>query len=131
MVFLFDALEDDKERGNLVLKIHPKLAPIKVAVFPLVNKLNDQARKVFKDLKDWFICKYDKGGSVGRRYARADEQGIPYCITVDFESLETETVTIRDRDTTKQIRVNVNDLQNILFQLLGGLIEFEKAGAPK
>jgi len=130
LVFLFDALEEDKERGNVVLKIHPKLAPIKVAVFPLVNKLQEQARKVFTDIKEWFICKYDKSGSIGRRYARADEQGIPYCITVDFDSLKEESVTIRDRDSTKQIRVNVNDLQNTLFQLLGGMVEFDKAGTP-
>lgn len=128
LVFLFDALQDDKERGNLVLKINHNLAPIKVAVFPLVNKLHDHARKVFTDLKDWFICKYDKSGSVGRRYARADEQGIPYCVTVDFESLENDSVTIRDRDSTKQIRVSVTDLQNVIFQLLTGITEFEKAG---
>jgi len=81
LVFMFDAYNDDKKRGNVVLKLHPSLAPVKVGIFPLVNKLNDEARKVYELLRKEFACQFDTSGSVGRRYARADEIGIPYCIT--------------------------------------------------
>ena len=118
MAFLFDAYHDDKKRGNIVLKINPKLAPIKVGVFPLVNKLEDESRKVFEFLKKDFTCMYDRSGSIGRRYARADEIGIPCCITVDFDTLKDKSVTIRDRDTTKQERVKISELKNKLAEML-------------
>ena len=114
LAFLFDAYDDDKERGNIVLKLHPKIAPIKAAVFPLVNKLDEEARKIYDKLKTEFPCQYDRSGSVGRRYARADEIGIPYCITVDFDTLKDKTVTIRDRNTTKQTRVKIDDLKKTI-----------------
>lgn len=114
LAFLYDAYNDDKERGNVVLKFHPKLAPIKVGVFPLVNKLDDKATEIFNSLKDEFVCIYDRSGSVGRRYARADELGIPYCVTIDFDGLEDETCTIRDRDSTKQERVKFSELISYL-----------------
>ena len=115
LVFMFDAYNDDKERGNVVLKLHPKLVPIQVGVFPLVNKLNDKAMEVYNMLKDEFVCFYDRSGSVGRRYARADESGIPYCLTIDFETVEKDnSVTIRNRDTTKQERVKIDDLKEKL-----------------
>ena len=128
LVLMFDAYEDDKERGNIVLKLDSKLAPVKVGVFPLVNKLNDDARKIYLMLKDNLVVQYDKSGSVGKRYARSDEIGIPYCITVDFESREDNCVTVRDRDTTKQIRVNIEELKDVINKLLNKEIEFEKAG---
>lgn len=128
LVFLFDAYNDDKERGNIVLKLHPKLSPVKVGVFPLVNKLEKEAKKVYDDLRKVFVCQFDKSGSVGRRYARADEIGIPYCITFDFDSIDGKSVTIRDRDTTKQIRVMINDLKDVLYKLIAGLVDFDKAG---
>lgn len=124
LALLYEAYEDDKKRGNIVLKLQPKLAPIKVAVFPLVNKNHEKARKIFDSLKSEFVSTYDKGGSVGRRYARADEQGVPYSVTVDFE----EGVTIRNRDSTKQVRVDEKDLVPVLRQLLHSEITFEKAG---
>tara|TARA_Y100000310_G_scaffold345831_1_gene470788 strand:- start:10707 stop:12239 length:1533 start_codon:yes stop_codon:yes gene_type:complete len=130
LVFMFDAYTDDKKRGNIVLKLHPKLAPVKAAVLPLVNKLDKDARKVFDDLIKSFPCTYDKPGSVGRRYARADELGIPYCITFDFDSKTDKAVTIRDRDSTKQVRVKIIDLPDTLFSLLYNDIKFEKAGKP-
>jgi len=114
LAFLYDAYYDDKERGNVVLGLSSKLAPIQVGVFPLVNKLNDKTREVFNLLKDSFVCFFDKSGSIGRRYARADEQGIPYCITFDFDSLEDESVTIRGRDDTKQERVKIDKLKDWL-----------------
>lgn len=118
LAFLYDAYNDDKERGNIVLGLHPKLAPIKVGVFPLVNKLNDKAREVFEGLRKEFNCFYDKSGSVGRRYARADEIGIPFCVTVDFDTLNDESVTIRNRDDTKQVRVKINKLVETLQGLI-------------
>ena len=128
LVFLFDAYNDDKERGNIILKLHPKLAPIKVGVFSLVNKLDNEARVVYNLLKKNITCQYDRSGSIGRRYARADEIGIPYCVTVDFDYLKDGSVTIRDRNDTKQIRINQNDLKEILNKLINREIEFEKAG---
>ena len=128
LALIIDAYNYDKKRGNVVLKLHPKLAPIKVAVFPLVNKLDKKAEKVYELLKKDFNCFYDKAGSVGRRYARQDEVGTPYCVTVDFDSLKKEDVTIRNRDDTKQIRVKIKDLKEIIKKLINKEIKFEKAG---
>jgi len=126
LAFLIDAYNDDKKRGNIVLKLDPRLAPIKAGVFPLVNKLNDKAKEVFDKLKLEFNCVFDKNGSIGRRYARADEIGIPYCVTVDFDTLNDHAITIRDRDTTKQIRVKISDLVNVLNGLLNRKASFEE-----
>ena len=120
LVFLFDAYQDDKERGNIVLKLHPNLAPIKVGVFPLVNKVHDEARSVFTLIRKQFYCQFDKSGSIGRRYARADEIGIPFCVTIDFQTQQDHTVTIRDRDSTKQIRVKISELSQKLEGLING-----------
>jgi len=125
---LVNAYNDDKKRGNIVLKIPPSLAPIKVGVFPLVNKIKKEAKEVFDTLKKYCNCQFDTSGSVGRRYARADEVGIPYCITFDFDSLKDKSVTIRDRDTTKQVRVKIKDLPQTLSALINGTIAFDKAG---
>ena len=126
LIFIFEAYTFDKKRDNIVLKLHPKLAPVKVGIFPLTNKLNSEAKKIFNELKDEFTCIYDKSGTVGKRYARADESGTPYCVTIDFESKK--EVTIRDRNSTKQIRVKVKDLKEILKKLINEEIKFEKAG---
>jgi len=127
LTFLYDAYESDKKGGNVVLKLNSQIAPIKIAVFPLVNKLDEHALKVYLMLKKDFVCKWDRSGSIGRRYARADEIGIPYTITYDFDSLDDKSVTIRDRDTTKQIRVKIEDLKKVLCKLLKGE-KFEKQG---
>ncbi len=124
LVFLFDAYNYDSERGNVVLKLHPKLAPVHVSVLPLVNKLHDNARELFAKLKDYFVCTYDKSGSIGRRYARNDEIGTPYCVTVDFETLQDHAVTIRDRDTTSQKRIPVTDLIRVIDDLISGRTRF-------
>jgi glycyl-tRNA synthetase len=128
LVFLFDSYNDDKKRGNIVLKLHPMLAPVKVGVFPLVNKIEKDARAVYDKLKTAFVCQFDRSGSVGRRYARADEIGIPYCVTVDFDSKKDKSATIRERDTTKQVRVKISELRETLQKLIAGEIKFEKAG---
>ncbi|HII68837.1 TPA: glycine--tRNA ligase, partial [Candidatus Woesearchaeota archaeon] len=113
---------------NVVLRLHPALAPIKVGVFPLVNKLREKSREIFDPLKEEFECFFDASGSIGRRYARADEQGIAYCVTVDFETLDDASVTVRDRDTTAQVRVKIGDIADTLSKLLSGKVAFSDAG---
>ncbi len=120
----------DKERGNVVLKFPSKLAPYKAAVFPIINKPKflKLARKIFDNLRLDFHCAYDTGGSIGRRYARNDEIGTPYCITIDEDSAKNNNITIRNRDTTKQIKVKISELGDVLKKLIDKEIEFEKAG---
>jgi glycyl-tRNA synthetase len=132
LVFLLDSYFYDEGRGNIVLKLNPKLAPIKAAIFPIVKKpvYEKLSDTVFKDLsKEWNVV-YDKSGSIGRRYARNDEIGTPFCITIDEDSLKNKDVTIRERDTTQQIRVKVSELREILRCLIEGKIRFERAGKP-
>ncbi|MFC1755420.1 glycine--tRNA ligase [Thermoproteota archaeon] len=128
LVFLFDAYNDDKERGNILLKLDPALAPVKVAVFPLVNKENipEKAREIYEELRKHFPAVYDKSGSIGRRYARNDEMGTPYCLTVDFDSMKNKDVTIRDRDSTEQKRVKISELNTLLWKLLHKELEFKE-----
>jgi len=120
----------DEQRKNIILKLPAKLAPIKAAIFPIIKKpeFEKLARNVFEDLSQNYNVIYDKSGSIGRRYARNDEIGTPYCITIDGDSVKNKDVTIRDRDTTKQIRVKVVDVKNVLMNLVDGKINFEKAG---
>jgi len=129
LVFLFDAYNINKD-GNIVLKLNPKLSPIKAAVFPIVKKPEFEkfARKIFDDLKEEWNVIYDGSGSIGRRYARNDEIGTPFCITIDDESLKRKDVTIRYRDTTKQIRIKISNLKNILRDLIEGKIKFNNVG---
>ena len=128
LAFVTDAYNYDKQRDYVVLKLNPKLAPVKAAIFPLVNKLEKEAKKLYDELRKEFNCAYDRAGSIGRRYARQDENGTPYCITVDFDSLKDKSITIRDRDSTKQIRVKISGLKEILGKLINSEILFEKAG---
>ena len=117
LAVLFAAYDDDKERGNIVLHLSPRIAPYFCAVFPLVKnnpQLLAKAEEVFESLRKFFPAYFDVSGSVGRRYARADEIGVPYCLTVDFESLEDNCVTIRERDDTKQKRIKISELKNNL-----------------
>ncbi len=132
LAILFDAYDDDKARENIVLHLHPSLTPVQVGVFPLVNKLKDKAQELFVQLQKQSVCQYDKSGSIGRRYARGDEMGIPLCITVDFESLEDNAVTVRDRETTKQIRVAMDALPSVIAQFFAGtpLLSLGKEVAP-
>ena len=101
-----------------VLRLHPALAPYKVAVLPLSKKLSEKATEVFERLSKKYVCEYDEAGSIGKRYRREDEIGTPYCITVDFETENDNSVTIRDRDTMEQIRVNIDELENWLDKKL-------------
>jgi glycyl-tRNA synthetase len=103
-----------------VLHLAPRIAPVKVAVFPLVKKepLFGKAKEIFDELQMMTDCEFDISGAIGKRYRRQDELGTPFCITVDFETLEDDTVTLRDRDTMKQERVPVKELASILLDKL-------------
>lgn len=119
LFFLIDAYTEEKER--VVLKLHPRLAPYKAAVFPLLaNKpeLVKLARQIYDDLRKNFMVAWDDRGNIGKRYYAQDEIGTPYCITVDFESLEKGGVTVRDRDTTRQERIEINKLTEYLSERL-------------
>lgn len=120
LAILFEAYQDDKERGNIVLAVDKKLAPTYCAVFPLVrNKVEvvEKAREVYNMLRTCYTTFYDASGTVGRRYARQDELGTPFCITIDFETLEDDCVTIRHRDSAEQERVPIKELRDKLFTL--------------
>jgi glycyl-tRNA synthetase len=115
LAFLCNAYEEEEiSEGDVrtVLHLHPALAPYKVAILPLSKKLSVKANEVYEMLSKDFNCDYDEAGSIGKRYRREDEIGTPFCITVDFDTLEDNTVTIRDRDTMEQIRININELEN-------------------
>ncbi len=123
LVFMFDAYTFDKSRDNVVLKLHPNLAPVKVGVFPLVSnkkELVDKAKEIHNELKQHWTSTFDVSGSIGRRYARADETGVYASITIDFESFEDDSVTVRSRDTTEQIRVKIKDLKDVISKFLDG-----------
>ncbi|MFQ5838671.1 MAG: glycine--tRNA ligase [Thermoplasmata archaeon] len=111
-----------------VLHLPPRLAPFTCAVLPLVNKggLPEMAREVYAEVRGSFDALYDDSGSIGRRYARMDEIGTPYCLTVDYESLERRDVTVRDRETTLQVRVATKELWSVLRALTSGATHFEE-----
>ena len=113
-----ETLEDGSER--VVLKIPAALAPVKVAVLPLVKKdgLPEKAREILDDLKFDYNCQYDEKDAIGRRYRRQDAIGTPYCVTIDHESLQDNTVTLRDRDSTKQERLHIQDLKKRIETLV-------------
>ncbi len=123
LALLCDAYEEEElESGEKrsVLHFSPKIAPVKVAVFPLMKKeeLVPVAGKVFRTLQNNFTCEYDDGGAIGKRYRRQDELGTPFCITIDYETLENHTVTLRERDTMKQERVPIDNLSALLMARL-------------
>lgn len=120
LAFLVDAYDEEDER--VVLRFHPHLAPIKAAVFPLMRKDGhpEKAREIERLLRPHFHTEYDEAGSIGKRYRRQDEIGTPYCITVDQQTFEDDSVTLRDRDTMEQIRVSVSELVPALQQRLNG-----------
>jgi glycyl-tRNA synthetase len=112
--------ENGKMQSRTVMKFHPRLAPIKAAVFPLVKKegMPEMAKEIYLDLKKRFKVFYDEKGAIGRRYRRQDETGTPYCITVDGQTLEDKTVTIRDRDTLEQQRIKIDEIAQVIQQRL-------------
>ena len=108
--------EETLENGETRVVMHflPAIAPFKVAILPLQKNLGEKAKEIYGNLSKKFMCDYDEAGSIGKRYRRQDEIGTPFCVTVDFQTLEDNTVTIRDRDTMKQIRLSINELENYI-----------------
>ena len=114
-IMLFDAYHEEDNR--VVLKLSPSIAPYKVAVFPLVKNKEEivgKAREVYESLKKKYVSAYDERGNIGKRYLSQDEIGTPFCVTVDYESLEDDTVTVRNRDTAQQERVSIGKLQEYI-----------------
>ena len=122
LAFLVDAYDEEEVKGETrnLLRFHPALAPIKAAVFPLVKKegMPEIARSIYDDLKRRFNCFYDEKGAVGRRYRRQDEAGTPFCITVDGQTLQDQTVTIRERDSMEQVRIATAQVRTYLCDKL-------------
>lgn len=113
LALLCDAYDEEEvNEGDVrtVLRFHPALAPVKVAVLPLSKKLSEEAFKVYESLTKQYYCEYDETASIGKRYRRQDEIGTPYCVTFDFDSLEDQKVTIRERDSMEQVRIPITDL---------------------
>lgn len=105
-----EVVENEK---RVVLGFKPNIAPIKAAVFPLLSnkpELTEKAKDLYRKIKMKYNCEYDTSGAIGRRYRRADESGIPYCITIDFDTLKDDTVTLRDRDSMEQTRLKIDDI---------------------
>ena len=124
LALLCDAYDEDIAEGEkrALLHLHPDIAPLKVAVLPLSRKehLASFAKEIYAGLRQHFMTQYDDAQSIGRRYRRQDEIGTPFCVTVDFQSLEDKQVTIRERDTLKQIRVPIEGLKQTLQAKLEG-----------
>ncbi|HSW73407.1 MAG TPA: glycine--tRNA ligase [Chlamydiales bacterium] len=121
LALLCDAYAEEELENNemrTVLRFAPRIAPVKAAIFPLMKKeeLVKKANQIFRHLQNVFYCEYDESGAIGRRYRRQDELGTPFCITIDFETLENDTVTVRERDSMKQIRLPSNALLNYLVE---------------
>jgi len=121
--FLLAAYDEDvvNDEARTVLRLHPRIAPFQVAVLPLSKKdtLMPLAEKVFESLSRRYMCDYDETQAIGRRYRRQDEIGTPCCVTVDFDSLEDQAVTVRDRDTTTQERIPIERLHEHFLQRFG------------
>jgi glycyl-tRNA synthetase len=122
LAFLVDAYDEEEVRGETrnLLRFHPDLAPVKIAVLPLVKKdgMPGKARAVYDSLKKHFACFYDEKSAIGRRYRRQDEAGTPCCVTIDGQTAEDDTVTVRDRDSMEQVRVSSGKLTGYLREKL-------------
>lgn len=130
LVSLLEAYDEDsapsekpgkKVEARIVMRFPPKLAPVKAAILPLIKKekLPEIARKMFETLKKHFVVEYDDSGSIGKRYRRHDELGTPFCFTIDFQTVEDDTVTVRDRDSMQQTRIKIEEVVNFLKEKLG------------
>jgi len=121
LALLCDAYDEDEIGGErrTVLRLHPTVAPIKVAVLPLLRKDGhpEKARELYEELRRHVVSEYDEGGHIGRRYRRQDEIGTPLAVTVDHQTLEDDTVTLRDRDTLEQDRVPIGELVDRVTQI--------------
>jgi glycyl-tRNA synthetase len=124
---LLYCFREGKERGWSWFAFPPKISPYVAGVFPLVKKdgLPEKAKEVFLLLKNSFDVFYDEKGSIGKRYAKADEIGVPYALTIDYQTLKDDTVTIRNCRDCSQVRVKIQDLPDVIFNLLNEKIKFE------
>lgn len=121
LAFLCNAYEEEELEGGdvrTVLHLHHALAPYKVAVLPLQKKLTEKAEEIYKNLCKKFSCTFDETASIGKRYRRQDEIGTPYCVTIDFDSLEDNCVTVRERDSMAQVRISIDELDEYLTKNL-------------
>ena len=119
LAVMCEAYDEEKlENGEIrvVMHFHPAIAPYKVAILPLQKNLSEKAMDVYTKLSKYFMVTYDEAGSIGKRYRRQDEIGTPMCVTIDFDTLDNDTVTIRDRDTMEQIRLRIDDLINYIAE---------------
>jgi glycyl-tRNA synthetase len=122
LVLLCEAYTPDEDRpSGVYMKFHPRMAPIKAGIFPLVNKdgMPEVAQKLYMDLRDTFTCQFDVKQNIGKRYARMDEVGTPFCFTVDGQTLEDQTVTVRHRDTQQQDRIAIDQVHAFLAEKIG------------
>jgi glycyl-tRNA synthetase len=112
LMVLSDAYQEEvlEKDTRVVLKLHPAIAPYKIAILPLSKQLNEKSQEVMTILSKHFMVTYDESGSIGKRYRRQDMIGTPYCVTIDFESQNDQSVTIRERDSMKQLRMPIDDL---------------------
>jgi glycyl-tRNA synthetase len=122
LAFMVDAYDEEEVEGRerVVLRLHPRLAPVKVAVMPLVNKDGqpERTREIYEELRRRMPAEYDTGGSIGKRYRRQDEIGTPWGVTIDHQTMEDGTVTLRDRDTLDQSRIPADELPQLLSERL-------------
>ena len=117
LAILSEAYDEEALDGGdtrVVMHFHPAVAAYKAAILPLQKNLGEKAKEVYASLKKFFPVTYDESGSIGKRYRRQDEIGTPLCVTIDFDTLENDTVTVRDRDTMEQIRINISELKNYI-----------------
>ncbi len=123
LTFMVDAYDEEvvADRPRTVLRLHPQIAPVKVAVLPLVPRnaeIAGKARSLFEELRRVVVAEYDDSGQIGRRYRRQDEIGTPYALTIDEQTLEDDTITIRDRDTLEQDRIPISGARAIVLDKL-------------
>jgi glycyl-tRNA synthetase len=133
LAFMVDAYDEEivADRERIVLRLHPQLAPVKVAVLPLIPRNEDmtgKARALYEELRGAVVAEYDDSGQIGRRYRRQDEIGTPYALTIDEQTLEDDTVTIRDRDSLAQERIAISGARAFLLDSLAQDWRTPKAG---
>lgn len=130
LTLLIDGYTEKTENGEMkiVLKLKPYVAPLTAYVFPLMKKdgLDKKAGEILNTLKRKIVCEYDDSGSIGKRYSRSDEIGVPWCITIDYDTMKDDTVTVRNRDDTKQVRIKISDLVSAIGSLLEEETDFEQ-----
>ncbi len=132
LAFMVDAYVEEvvADRPRTVLRLHPEIAPVKVAVLPLIPRNEDmvtRARRLYEELRRVVVAEYDDSGQIGRRYRRQDEIGTPFALTIDEQTLEDDTVTIRDRDSLEQERIPISGARELILDRLAR--EWKPAGA--